>query len=91
MQAIWYAVWQSVHEDFSDLPDVKAVTQLVLRKQGANLQRDGVILFPKVQQGIGCIESPNDHHDERFDKELVGIGLLPSALALESARRARVS
>jgi putative Mg2+ transporter-C (MgtC) family protein len=31
MKAIWQEVWQSVHEDFSDLPDVKAVTQLVLR------------------------------------------------------------
>jgi len=38
-------------------------------------------LFQKVKQGIGRIESSNDHHDERFDKELVGIGLLPPALA----------
>ena len=38
-------------------------------------------MFQKVKQGIGRIESSNDHHDERFDKELVGIELLPPTLA----------
>jgi putative Mg2+ transporter-C (MgtC) family protein len=31
MEAIWQEVWQSVQADFSDLPGIGAVTQLVLR------------------------------------------------------------
>src|SRR4029453_16701962 len=53
----------------------------VLCQQGTKLPRDRIILFQKGQQGIGRIEPPNDHDDERFDKELVGIGFLSPALA----------
>ena len=31
MDAVWQDVWQAVRADFSDLPGVAAVTQLVLR------------------------------------------------------------
>jgi putative Mg2+ transporter-C (MgtC) family protein len=31
MEALWQEVWKSVQADFADLPDVSAVTQLVLR------------------------------------------------------------
>src|SRR5687768_13426772 len=31
MKALWQEVWKSVQADFADLPDVSAVTQLVLR------------------------------------------------------------
>src|SRR5215510_14411443 len=58
----------------------------VLRQQGTNPQRDRIVLFQKVQQGIGRIESPNDHDDERLDKELVGIGFLAPALAFGRRR-----
>src|SRR5215831_2478565 len=53
----------------------------VLRQQGTNPQRDRIVLFQKVKQGIGGIEAPNDHDDERLDKEFVGIGFLAPALA----------
>src|SRR4029434_3766721 len=55
----------------------------VLRQQGANLLRHGIRLFQKAEQSIGRIESPNDHDDQRFDKELVGIGLLPPTRAFD--------
>jgi hypothetical protein len=58
----------------------------VLRQQGTNLARDGIVLFQKVQQGIGRIESSNDHDDERLDKELIGIGFLAPALAFGGRR-----
>jgi hypothetical protein len=31
MDAVWQEVWQGVRADFSDLPGVVAVTQLILR------------------------------------------------------------
>jgi putative Mg2+ transporter-C (MgtC) family protein len=31
METLWQDIWKSVQADFSDLPDVAAVTQLVLR------------------------------------------------------------
>src|SRR5215471_17570698 len=58
----------------------------VLRQQGTNLLRHWVGLLQKTEQGIGRIESPNDHDDQRLDKELVGIGLLPPTLAFGWAR-----
>jgi hypothetical protein len=53
----------------------------VLRQQWTKLLRHGIRLFQKAEQSIGRIESPNDHDDQRFNKEFVGVGLLPSALA----------
>src|SRR5215510_5513270 len=55
-------------------------------QQWPKLLRDWIVLFEKVEQRIGRIESPNDHDDECFDKELIGIGLLPSALAFGGGR-----
>jgi putative Mg2+ transporter-C (MgtC) family protein len=37
MEALWQEVWKSVQADFADLPDVSAVTQLVLRMLLASL------------------------------------------------------
>src|SRR5215813_9486329 len=54
----------------------------VFRQQGTNLLRHWVGLLQKTEQGIGRIEAPNDHDDQRLDKELVAIGLLPPTLAL---------
>jgi hypothetical protein len=31
MEDVWQGIWQGVRADFSDLPGVAAVTQLVLR------------------------------------------------------------
>ena len=53
----------------------------MLRQQWTKLLRHGIRLFQKAEQSIGCIEAPNDHDDQRFNKEFVGVGLLPSALA----------
>jgi putative Mg2+ transporter-C (MgtC) family protein len=50
MKAIWHEVWQSVHEDFSDLPDVKAVTQLVLRLLLA-VVLGGLLGYQRERQG----------------------------------------
>ena len=44
----------------------------MLRQQGTNLARDGIVLSQKVQQGIGRREPSNDHDDEHFDKEQSG-------------------
>jgi hypothetical protein len=43
-------------------------------------------LFQKAEQGRSCIESPNDHDDQRCDKERVRIELLPPALAFDRGR-----
>jgi hypothetical protein len=43
----------------------------------------GVVLVQKAEQGIGRIEPPNNHDDQGFDKELVGIELLPPTLAFD--------
>ena len=59
----------------------------MLRQQGTNLPRDGIVLVQKVQQGIGRIEPPDDHDDERFNKEFVGIELLLPAFAFGWWRR----
>ena len=53
----------------------------VLRQQWPNLLHNWLSLFQKAEPSIGCGESPKDHDDQGFDKELVGGGLLPSALA----------
>jgi putative Mg2+ transporter-C (MgtC) family protein len=37
VEALWQEVWKSVQADFADLPDVSAVTQLVLRMVLASL------------------------------------------------------
>src|SRR5215470_13920101 len=58
----------------------------VLCQQGTNLQRDGIRLLQKAEQGIGGIEAPHDHDDERLNKELVGIGFLSPALAFGERR-----
>ena len=58
----------------------------MLRQQGTNLLCHRIVLFQKAEQGIGRIESPNNHDDQRFDKELVGIELLPPALAFDRWR-----
>jgi hypothetical protein len=55
----------------------------VLRQQWPHLLCHGIVLFQKAEQGIGRIESPNNHDEQGFDKELVGIELLPSALAFD--------
>ena len=53
----------------------------VRRQQGTHLQRDRIGLRQKAEQGLGGIESPNDHDEERLDKERIAIGCLSPALA----------
>jgi hypothetical protein len=55
-------------------------------QQGPKLLRDWIVLCEKVAQRLGRRESPNDHDDECFDQELIGRGLLPSALAFGGGR-----
>ena len=50
MEAVWLDVWQSVRADFSDLPGVGAVTQLVLRMLLAALL-GGVLGYQRERQG----------------------------------------
>jgi putative Mg2+ transporter-C (MgtC) family protein len=50
MDALWYDVWQGVQEDFSDLPDVKAVTQLMLRMLLA-IGLGGLLGYQRERQG----------------------------------------
>ena len=50
MEAVWREVWQSVHEDFSDLPGIKAVTQLVLRLLLA-IVLGGLLGYQRERQG----------------------------------------
>ena len=58
----------------------------VLRQQRTNLVCHGIVLVQKAEQGIGRIESPNNHDDQGFEKELVGIKLLPPTLAFDGWR-----
>jgi putative Mg2+ transporter-C (MgtC) family protein len=50
MDALWHDVWQGVQEDFSDLPDVKVVTQLVLRMLLA-IGLGGLLGYQRERQG----------------------------------------
>ena len=50
MDTIWHDVWQGVQEDFSDLPDVKVVTQLVLRMLLA-IGLGGLLGYQRERQG----------------------------------------
>src|SRR5215471_5701769 len=74
---------QGLKASFPSTPRGKTA---VLRQQGPNLLGYRIGLFEKVEQGVGRIESPNNHDDERFDKELVGIELLPPTLAFDRGR-----
>jgi hypothetical protein len=53
----------------------------VLRSQGTHLACHRIVLFQKAEEGIGGREAPKNHDDQGFDKELIGIALLPPALA----------
>ena len=50
MDAVWQEVWQGVRADFSDLPGVVAVTQLVLRLLLATLL-GGLLGYQRERQG----------------------------------------
>ena len=50
MDALWQDVWQGVQEDFSDIPNVKAVTQLVLRMVLA-IGLGGLLGYQRERQG----------------------------------------
>jgi putative Mg2+ transporter-C (MgtC) family protein len=50
MDALWHDVWQGVQEDFSDIPNVKAVTQLVLRMMLA-IGLGGLLGYQRERQG----------------------------------------
>jgi putative Mg2+ transporter-C (MgtC) family protein len=50
MEAVWQEIWQSVQEDFSDLSEVKAVTQLVLRLLLA-IVLGGLLGYQREHQG----------------------------------------
>ena len=50
MDALWHDVWQGVQEDFSDIPNVKAVTQLVLRMLLA-IGLGGLLGYQRERQG----------------------------------------
>jgi putative Mg2+ transporter-C (MgtC) family protein len=50
MEAVWQDVWQGVRADFSDLPGVVAVTQLVLRMLLATVL-GGLLGYQRGRQG----------------------------------------
>src|SRR5262245_39057633 len=50
MDTLWHNVWQAVQEDFADLPDVKAVIQLVLRMLLA-VGLGGLVGYERERQG----------------------------------------
>jgi putative Mg2+ transporter-C (MgtC) family protein len=50
MEAVWQDVWQGVRADFSDLPGVVAVTQLVLRMLLATVL-GGLLGYQRERQG----------------------------------------
>jgi putative Mg2+ transporter-C (MgtC) family protein len=50
MDAVWQEVWQGVRADFSDLPGIVAVTQLVLRMLLATLL-GGLLGYQRGRQG----------------------------------------
>ena len=50
MDAVWQEVWQGVRADFSDLPGVVAVTQLVLRMLLASVL-GGLLGYQRERQG----------------------------------------
>jgi putative Mg2+ transporter-C (MgtC) family protein len=50
MKALWQEVWRSVQADFADLPDVAAVTQLVLRLLLATLL-GSILGYQRERQG----------------------------------------
>jgi putative Mg2+ transporter-C (MgtC) family protein len=50
MKALWQEVWQGVQADFADLPDVAAVTQLVLRLLLATLL-GSILGYQRERQG----------------------------------------
>src|SRR5215469_15144710 len=54
----WQPRWQLCKAAFPGAPCGKPP---VLCQQGPNLQRDGISLLQKAEQGIGGIEAPNDH------------------------------
>src|SRR5215468_6342530 len=74
--------WQSCGQFLqASFPGTACRKTSVFRQQGTNLLRHWVGLLQKTEQGISRIEAPNDHDDQRLDKELVRIGLLPPTLA----------
>lgn len=50
MDDVWHGVWQGVRADFSDLPGVEAVTQLILRMLLAALL-GGLLGYQRERQG----------------------------------------
>ena len=50
MEAVWHDVWWAVQADFSDLPGVVEVTQLVLRMLLAALL-GGILGYQRERQG----------------------------------------
>src|SRR5215468_2251919 len=74
--------WQSCGQFLqASFPGTACRKTSVFRQQGTNLLRHWVGLLQKTEQGISRIEAPNDHDDQRLDKELVRIGLLPPTRA----------
>jgi hypothetical protein len=61
-------------------------TTPLCRQQGPHLLHHWVRLVQQAEQGLGRRESSNDHDDQRFDKELVGIDLLPPTRAWDRWR-----
>lgn len=50
MEALWQDIWKGVRADFSDLPNVEAVTQLILRMLLAILL-GGILGYQRERQG----------------------------------------
>ena len=50
MEAAWHAIWQGVRADFSDVPGIVALTQLVLRMLLASLL-GGLLGYQREWQG----------------------------------------
>jgi hypothetical protein len=56
MEALWQDIWKGLQADFSNVPDVAAVTQLVLRMLLAKLSLTytarALVLFAHVPQDL---------------------------------------
>src|ERR1700754_5175058 len=63
------------------LPGAARRKASVFSQQGTDGQRQGIRLGQKAEQGISGIEAANDHDDQGFDKELVGVGFLSPTLS----------
>ena len=60
-----------------------------LGQQRAQLGHDRIVLVQKGQQCPGRIQPSNDHDDQRFDEQLIGVGWWTASFPLLRRRRKR--